>query len=375
MRDPEPMVFVRIDDLVRRHPLQGEVARLDAMIARLDGPRPSASGLQPIGGRSVADPPAPRLVEERRLEARGRLEKAQRAGLSGIASGRAETAEAVLAARRVELEAEERRRLVEEERSLREDAESRIAGEVERVSGDLGLLRAAREGLEAQLREGFLIAVAPEVLDAQMVALAATTATIRMERGVRNVAVSFPEAGRGIGPRARLGAARLAVDRAAARIEADLVDFRIRVRRQTVERMTELRATSALSVDREIAILRDRRRLEVEPILERQDYEVLLERTLAMEEAPSRWIGDRPIPAFPSGEAWPGSVGRRNSGDRSRALRVTRDALVARIRALVEARVADAAQQRRFRIVYRQEPGVPDRTEAFAQWLGDSAEL
>lgn len=366
---------VRIDELVRRHPLQSEVARLDAMIAGMRA-APSTVGV-PVAPDTigVVDSAMPAIVAGRRASARERLEQAQRSGLAGLASGRAETAEALLAARRLELEAEARRRLGEEERALREEADGRIRAEVDRVSGDLGLLRAARETLEAQLREGFLIAVPADVLEAQLVALSGARAEIREERGVRRVDVRFPAQVPGAGPRARLGAARAAIDRALAEIDAGLARTRDRVRREAGDRIGVLRKESDEAIDREMRALRERRRVDVEPILERQAVEVLLERTLAMEEAPARRVSDRPIPAFPVPGEWTRGGGATGPGRGRQELVAMRAALLARIRALVEARVADEAQKRRFRTTTKSEPGVPDRTEAFAQWLGDSAEL
>lgn len=370
---------VRLEALVRRHPLWPELARLDALAN--DARRGGDTGARDGGATPAWPAPAPMddlraSTLERREAARRRLELALQEGLSGFAAGETERLEIFLAGRRRELEAEERRNLTERERELRGAADREAQALLDRLADDLALLRTSRDGLDAQLREGFRITVSPETLTAELERLKGTTASLEDRGGARGVAVTLPPGNRGYSPRARLTAARDAIDRLVQRLEGEIATRRVSVDRRMDEEMAALRKEASRRVEARVEQLREQRSVEVEPILERHEFEDRLERTLGMEAASAVRLDDIGATRHAPASRWSRKASGADGGARAAAdIRRVRDALERRLRAEVADRVRDAAQERRVDVTFGDVPGVPDRTDAFGRWIWDRSEL
>jgi hypothetical protein len=360
-------VYVNREALVRRHPLWIEADRI------ADGAKNNTSDAS-----SVAPPKAPSTlkipaltpdaaVQTRRSDARGRLETVQRRGLSALDSVRDTRVEDAVSARRLELEAAEDRVLAEREQGWREDGRRRVDAALQAVTAELAVLQTALESVDAQLKEGFLVAVPPDVLSRERARLAGSEATVLDDRGIRRVEIRWSADIRGVSPRARLSAARDAIAARIARIslglEAERQDARSAMDRERETAKAEARARITREVDR----VREERRIDLAPLLEQQNFGMLLERTLAMESTPSATLGAGDAQGLARETDW--STVRLAATERLPDI-----AMVARMRsralALVDARITDLSRTLGVSAVYRPIAGVPDRTGEFARRIG-----
>ena len=358
-------VFVDRDALVRRHPLWREAARVDATRPMAGGPAGILSS-EPVALKPATLAPGA-AVDSRRNTARERLETAQRRGLATLESNRDSRVEDAVRARRTELEASEERALAEQVQQWTAQAEQEGESAARAVSAELAVLQAALDSTEAQLREGFLVPVPAEVLAVELARLAGSTAEVTDERGVRRVAIRWVGDIRGASTRARLTVAKDAIAKRIAELSGQ-IEMQRRDARARAERLAEAaRSQAAQRVAREIERVREERRIDLAPLLEQQNFGMLLERTLAMEATPARLVNagtaqglantvvweNMPAPRVPI--SGPSAVGRR---------------LRARAVAMVDARVQDIARELGCALAQRRSPGMPDRTGDFARRMG-----
>jgi hypothetical protein len=358
-------VFVDQDALVRRHPLWREAARVDATRPMAGGPAGILSS-EPVALKPATLAPGA-AVDSRRNTARERLETAQRRGLATLESNRDSRVEDAVRARRTELEASEERALAEQIQQWTAQAEQEGESAARAVSAELAVLQAALDSTEAQLREGFLVPVPAEVLAVELARLAGSTAEVTDERGVRRVAIRWVGDIRGASTRARLTVAKDAIAKRIAELSGQ-IEMQRRDARARAERFAEAaRSQAAQRVAREIERVREERRIDLAPLLEQQNFGMLLERTLAMEATPARLVNagtaqglaktvvweNMPAPRVPI--SGPSAVGRR---------------LRARAVAMVDARVQDIARELGCALAPRRSPGMPDQTGEFARRMG-----
>ena len=110
--------------------------------------------------------------------------------------------------------------------------------------------------------------------------------------------------------------------------------------------------------------------MDLAPLLERQNYAMLLERTLLVEETPSATLASGKVEAWEPGGGWqlPPALKVAPIGDAAR--KAVAERMRARVRAMVEAQARDWARESGFDLVFVAKPGVPDRTAEFARRMG-----
>lgn len=360
-------VYVNRDALVRLHPLWIEANQLGAVPS--SPPETTIRFQQPSAPDSLKIPalvPSP-TVQARRSDARNRLEAVQRRGIATYESGRDTRVEDAVEARRLELEASEERALAEREDVWLDEERRRIDAAKGAVATDLAVLQTALDSVDVQLKEGFLVAVSPTVLAQERARLAGSVATIVDERGARRVEMRWPSDIRGVSPRARLSIARDAIATQIAQISG-VLDVERREARTSVERAREIAKAEARGrIAREIERVREERRIDLAPLLEQQNFGMLLERTLAMESTPVATLGGGEAQGLARETQW-ATLRLESNGKRPDVAMATR--MRARAAALVDARIADVSRAKNVSAMDRPSAGVPDRTWDFARWMG-----
>ena len=360
--------------------------RLDALIAN----RPlakKAKDVSPIGVPARAQMAFPlalttslfsevsawETAQQRRLEARKRLQEADLQGEQEFSKRLQQRQARFGAISQAQLEVQERRTAVDKAKEDRLEAERSISEKVALLKDDLALAQIQyqiSQALASPANDTLLAPDDPVKVQAEVARLKATALRAEIQTdpltGVRRAKVLWTGGSPPRNPRVLYAASRDVL-----KVLCDTLDDQVAQVQKDAEKKRLLSAQER-EADAQVRIAQrlEGQRSRDENFVLRLNQEESLGKILLAEELPTRRATSTSLPLtsprIPSPSPQNATPGKRlTSLSTNSTLTTERSALEAEVRAAV----LDVAQRKGIRISFRPRPGVPDRTAEFANWI------